>query len=128
MRRKLFVFTASFVMLASSVSAWGWNLGAMYVEALTFNDDGTIRFTLLDPDPAVYEFKCDVNGVNPWFEIDSCDVGNGNSNKSASPTCTTSVERMADMLLTAKVNRIPVHVERDDCAVSQVALKPLPPS
>lgn len=44
----------------------------------------------------------------------------------ASPTCTASVERMADMLLTAKVNRIPVHVQRDECSVSEVALKPLP--
>jgi hypothetical protein len=128
MTRNLFLITVSFVMLAGSFSAGGWNPGAKYIEALSFNDDGSIRFTLLDPDPSIYEFKCDVNGVSPWFMIDSCDVGNGNGNKSASPTCTASVERMADMLLTAKINRIPVHVQHDEFAVSQVALKPLPPS
>jgi hypothetical protein len=52
MKRILVVFTASIVMVASFISAWGWKLDAMYIEALTFNDDGTIRFTLLDPDPA----------------------------------------------------------------------------
>jgi hypothetical protein len=77
MKKNLFMFTAGIVMLASSISSWGWNLGATYIEALTLNDDGTIQFTLLDPDPAIYDFKCDVNGVSPWFEIGSCDVGNG---------------------------------------------------
>ena len=126
MKRNLLTIIASLVMLFGSLSAWSWNLGAMYIEALNFNDDGSIHFTLLHPDPNIYEFKCDVNETDPWFVIESCDVGNGASNKSASPTCTASVERMADMLLTAKVNRIPVHVQNDDCAVRQVALKPLP--
>lgn len=126
MKRTSLAVVASMVLFAGSFSAWGWNLGAMYIEALNFNDDGTIEFTLLDPDPAIYEFKCDINEVSPWFKIDSCDIGNGKGNKSASPTCTASVDRMAEMLLTAKVNRIPVHVHRDECAVSQVALKPLP--
>ncbi len=126
MKKIMIAITASFVLLGSSFPAWGWNLRELYIEALQFRDDGTIRFTLLDPRPDIYEFKCDVNGVSPWFQIDSCDIGNGKGNKSASPTCTASVERMADMLLTAKVNRIPVHVQRDECTVREVALKPLP--
>jgi hypothetical protein len=126
MKQKLSAIIAALILLASAFSAWGWNLQALYIEALQFRDDGTIRFTLLDPRPGVYEFKCDLNETSPWFQIDSCDIGKGNGNKSASPTCTASVERMADMLLTAKVNRIPVHVQRDECAVSEVALKPIP--
>jgi hypothetical protein len=126
MKRVILAITASLALLAGSFPAWAWNLRALYVEALQFRDDGTIRFTLLDPDPGVYEYKCDENGTSPWFRIDSCDVGNGKGNHSASPTCTASVERMADMLLTAKVNRIPVHVQRDECNISEVALKPLP--
>ena len=103
-----------------------WNPERYARNARFVADLGAPVLDLLDPRPGIYEFKCDVNGISPWFQIDSCDIGNGKGNKSASPTCTASVERMADMLLTAKVNRIPVHVQRDDCAVSEVALKPIP--
>lgn len=104
-----------------------WNTGAMYIEALQFRDDGTIRFTLLDPDPDEYEFKCDLSLARPvWFEIPSCDIGQGKGNKSASPSCLANQSRMGDMLLQAKLFSVPVHVQRDFCIVSEVALKPMP--
>ncbi len=104
-----------------------WNLGARYIEALQFRDDGTIRFTLLDPDPEVYEFECDPSLERPvWFEIPSCDIGQGKGNKSASPSCLANQSRMGDMLLQAKLFNLPVHVQRDLCMVSEVALKPMP--
>lgn len=121
------ILIATALMLAYSASAVAWNTGAMYIEALQFRDDGTIRFTLLDPDPEVYEFKCDESLARPvWFEIPSCDIGQGKGNKSASPSCLANQSRMGDMLLQAKLFSVPVHVQRDLCMVSEVALKPMP--
>lgn len=109
-----------------STAAMAWNTGAMFIEALQFRDDGTIRFTLLDPDPDVYEFECDPSLDRPvWFEIPSCDIGQGKGNKSASPSCIANQSRMGDMLLQAKLFSVPVHVQRDFCTVSEVALKPM---
>ena len=66
-----------------------------------------------------------VEGGGQWFVISSCDIGNGKGNKSASSTCLTSVDRMAEMLLKAKLTGVPVHVTRNLCAVTETALKPL---
>ena len=123
--KKVFFTTA--LIFGFSASGMAWNEGAMYIEALQFRDDGTIRFTLLDPDPEVYEFECDPSLTRPvWFEIPSCDVGKGKGNKSASPSCLANQSRMGDMLLQAKLFSVPVHVQRDLCTVSEVALKPVP--
>ena len=118
---------ATTLICGYSASAMAWNTGAMYIEALQFRDDGTIRFTLLDPDPDVYEFECDPSLARPvWFEIPACDIGQGKGNKSASPSCLANQSRMGDMLLQAKLFSVPVHVQRDLCRVSEVALKPMP--
>ncbi len=127
MKKLIAVFVTTAMICCFSASAMAWNEGAMYIEALQFRDDGTIRFTLLDPDPAEYEFKCDLSLAKPvWFEIPSCDIGNGKGNKSASPSCLANQSRMGDMLLQAKLFGVRVHVQRDLCVVSEVALKPIP--
>lgn len=116
-----------------STSVYAWNLGARYVNALRFEKDGTIQFTLFESGMSGPEFICDpslptvpVEGGGQWFVISSCDVGHGEGNKSAGATCISSVERMADMLLRAKLGHAPVHVTRDLCAVTETALKPVP--
>ena len=123
---KIALFTTALICCYST-SAMAWNTGAMFIEALQFRDDCTIQFTLLDPDPNFYEFECDPSLTRPvWFEIPSCDIGNGKGNKSASPSCIANQSRMGDMLLQAKLFSVPVHVQRDLCMVSEVALKPMP--
>ncbi len=125
--------TLIFVLIISSTSALAWNLGAKYVNALRFEKDGTIQFTLFASGTGGPEFICDpslptvpVEGGGQWFVISSCDIGNGKGNESASSTCISSVDRMAEMLLKAKLEGVPVHVTRDLCAVSETALKPIP--
>ena len=86
-------FTATIIpiaLLASTTSAFAFNLGARYVNALRFQKDGTIQFTLFDSGTSGDEFICDpsiptvpVEGGGQWFVISSCDIGNGKGNKSA---------------------------------------------
>lgn len=116
---------ASLALLAGSATVLAWNTPAMKVEALLFHEDGTIEFTLLDPDPTRYEFVCDLSTNSVFLRIDPCDVGVGNGKKATNPNCNVAVDRMAELLLRAKVEQIPVHVFREDCKVVQTSLKPL---
>ena len=132
MRNSVITTIIPIALLASTTSAFAFNLGARYLNALRFQKDGTIQFTLFDSGTSGDEFICDpsiptvpVEGGGQWFVISSCDIGNGKGNKSASPTCLTSVDRMAEMLLKAKLTGVPVHVTRNLCAVTETALKPL---
>lgn len=129
----IFASTMIIAILATSNSAFAWNLGARYINALRFEMDGTIQFTLFDSGTNVPEFICDdsiptvpVEGGGQWFVIKSCSIGKGKGNKSASPACLSSVDRMAEMLLQAKFDGVPVHVQRNLCAVTETALKPIP--
>lgn len=135
MRKPVFAVVVSGLILAVATSAYGWNLSAKYVNALRFEKDGTILFTLFDSGPSGPEYICDVSlpfgdRGRQWFQISPCDIGQGKGNKSASPTCLSSVDRMAEMLLKAKLEGVPVHVTReqnpDRCGVTEVALKPIP--
>jgi hypothetical protein len=131
MKNAMFATAVYAVLLAMSTSAFAWNLDERYVNALRFQNDGTIQFTLFDSGVAGPEFICDpdiptvpVEGGGQWFVINSCDHRQGNS--SAVSNCLASVDRMAEMLLKAKLEGVPVHVTRDRCAVTETALKPLP--
>jgi hypothetical protein len=131
--KKYIAILSSTLLFGTSVAAFGWNLEAKYVNALRFERNGAIQFTLFDDVTEGTEIQCDpdvptvpVEGGGQWFVIKSCNIGKGKGNKSASPSCLSSVERMADMLLQAKLEGIPVHVERDVCVVTETALKPIP--
>ena len=128
MKKTMFATAVSAVVLAMSTSAFAFNLGARYVNALRFQKDGTIQFTLFDSGTDGDEFICDpdiptvpVEGGGQWFVIASC----GQGSSSAVSNCLSSVDRMAEMLLKAKLEGVPVHVTRDLCAVTETALKPL---
>jgi hypothetical protein len=129
---RLITAAISTVLLAGASSAFAWNLEARYVNALRFQKDGTIQFTLFESGTSGGEFICDpsiptvpVEGGGQWFVISACDTGHGKGNHSASPACLSTVDRMAEMLLEAKTAGIPVHVTRDLCSVTETALKPL---
>jgi hypothetical protein len=135
MRKPVIAVVLSVMALSLGTTSLAWNLGARYVNALRFEKDGTILFTLFDTGTSGPEYICDVtlppaDRGGQWFQISSCSIGNGKGNNSASSTCLASVDRMAEMLLKAKVEGIPVHVTRetspDRCGVTEVALKPLP--
>jgi hypothetical protein len=135
MRNIVFATITFIVVLAISTSAFAWNLSARYVNALRFEKDGTILFTLFESGTSGPEYICDVtlpfgDRGKQWFQISPCDVGQGKGNNSASSTCLSSVDRMAEMLLKAKLEGVPVHVTRetgpDRCGVTETALKPLP--
>ena len=119
------------ILLLASTTASAWNLDAKYVNALRFEKDGTIEFTLFESGIGDSEFLCDLtpppgSSGPQWFRISSCAIGRGKGNKSAGSTCLSSVDRMAEMLLRAKLEGVPVHVQRELCEVTEIALKPLP--
>ena len=135
MINRIFTTVVPIVLLALSTSAFAWNLGARNVNALRFEKDGTILFTLFDSGTSGPEYICDItlpsgDRGKVWFQISSCDIGQGKGNKSASSTCISSVDRMAEMLLKAKLGGVPIHVTRetnpDRCGVTETALKPVP--
>ncbi|MGB5708148.1 MAG: hypothetical protein WBM41_15110 [Arenicellales bacterium] len=135
MKKHLFTTIVTIVILASSTAAFSWNLGAKNINALRFEKDGTILFTLFESGNTGPEYICDItldfgDRGKQWFQISPCDIGKGKGNKSASPSCLSSVDRMAEMLLKAKLEGVPVHVTRetnpDRCGVTETALKPLP--
>ena len=134
MKSCISAMVASIILLVSSASAFAWNLNARHINALRFEKDGTILFTLFDSGVSGPEFICDEtldfgDRGKQWFQISSCDIGKGKGNNSASSTCLSSVDRMAEMLLKAKLEGVPVHVTRetdpDGCGVTETALKPL---
>lgn len=132
-RSHVFAAVISILVLASSTAAFAWNLSAKYVNALRFEKDGTILFTLFDAGTSGPEYICDEtlplgDRGGQWFQISPCDIGRGKGNNSASSTCLSSVDRMAEMLLKAKLMGAPIHVTRETnpfrCGVTETALKP----
>lgn len=135
MKKNVTAAAVSLLVLSLATTSFAWNLGARYVNALRFEKDGTILFTLFESGLGGPEYICDAalppgDRGGQWFQISPCNIGQGNGNESASSTCLSSVDRMGEMLLKAKLERVPVHVTReqdpDRCGVTEVALKPLP--
>ena len=105
------------VLIALSVpapSTLAWNLKAMHVNALIFARNGAISFSLFDQERSGAEFTCSPDNV--WFTIRAC--------PGSDAACIAGVNRMASMLLAAKLSGKMVHVERDGCEVIEIALKP----
>lgn len=100
--------------LLLTITAHAWNLPAKNVNALRFEKNGRILFTLFDNGPGSAEFQCGTGANSQWFYIVAC----------TEAMCVSRVNRMASMLLAAKVAGKRVHVQRSNCVVTEVALKP----
>ena len=116
----------SFAMMSFSLQGYSWNLGPKNINELRFIKNGTIYFTLFDAGDAESEYFCNdsLPDDGQWLFITKCGKGKGNGNKSASPSCIASVDRMASMLLEAQTSGLGVYVEVEKCKVTEVALKP----
>jgi len=60
MKKHLITTVLTIVMLAISSAAFSWNLGAMNINALRFEKDGTILFTLFESG-TTDEYICDIS-------------------------------------------------------------------
>jgi len=111
---KKLLLAISLLLLAPNLLAW--NLSAKFVNALEFEKSGVVKFTLFEEGSTGDEFKC--NSANSqWFVIERCDVND--------QQCLASVQRMGSMLLAAKLSGTRVHVQNNECNVTEVAVKPL---
>ena len=108
---------ALLVQLLCITSVFAWNLKPMHVNALRFEKSGQILFTLFDAGLSGDEFRCSTRGGGQWFSIPSC--------SSSDSVCISAANRMGAMLMTAKLSSVAVHVHRESCVVTEVALKPL---
>lgn len=105
------------VALLISTPAQSWNLGAKHINALQYTKAGIIEFTLFDEGTSIPEFQCNPEAPRgQWFYISPCADGY--------QQCLAAVNRMASTLLAAKIAGKPIHVQRDRCEVTEVALKP----
>lgn len=110
--KKIGILSVPLLLVAPSV--WGWNLPAKNINALQFKKSGVIEFTMFDNGPGSAEFQCGTGPRSQWFYIEAC----------TDALCVARVNRMASMLLAAKVAGKRVHVQRSNCVVTEVALKP----
>jgi len=123
--KKIATLLLSFAMMSFSLQGYSWNLGPENINALRFIKNGTIYFTLVDEEEDGGEYFCNADLPDgQWLFITKCGKGKGNGNKSASPSCIASVDRMASMLLEAQTSGLSVYVEVEGCKVTEVALKP----
>lgn len=95
-----------------------WNTEALYLGALRFEKSGSIRFTLKETLELPDEFQCGTGPQSQWLYIRRCPLRN--------PACISAMDRMGEVLHQAKLMGWKVHVERNNCAVTEVALKPIP--
>jgi len=114
MKKLSIFFMAALLFFAFAFTAQAWNLGAMHVNALLFEKNGSIKFTLFRSGLNGEEFLC--QGTNPWFKISPCSASDA--------VCNAAVNRMGSMLLGAKLSGKAVHVQNANCEVSEVALQP----
>ncbi|MGA1876452.1 MAG: hypothetical protein ACMUIA_12675 [bacterium] len=112
--KKLWIFLLTLFLVVLANQAQAWNLKAMHINALRFEKDGEIHFTLFETGTGGNEFLC--QGTSPWFVIKGCSSNNND--------CISSLNRMGSMLLGAKLSGKPVHIQRSGCEVTEVALKP----
>jgi hypothetical protein len=116
MVKKLLFLGITFALgIATPLSAW--NLDAKQINALQFFKNGRIEFTLFEAGAVEPEFRCSTGARGQWFFIAACSAGDQG--------CLASTNRMASLLLAAKLARAPVHVQRNNCEVTEVALKPM---
>lgn len=111
--RKLSIIALQVLLFVFTSTAQAWNLGAMNTNALRFEKNGSIRFTMFKSGNSGEEFMC---GASQWFHIKAC--------SSSDASCIAAVNRMGSMLLAAKMAGKPVHTQNSNCEVTEVALKP----
>jgi hypothetical protein len=97
-------------------SASAWNLAARGINALEFNKSGKILFTLFENGMSGPEFLCGTGANRQWFFVSACSATDS--------ACLAGVNRMASMLLSAKLAGKQIHVQRNNCEVTAAALKP----
>lgn len=112
--RLLLLLVLGLSMLSLPSVTYAWNLGAKHINALNFDTDGRVNFTLFESGTSGEEFQC--SDIGPWFVIPAC--------SDSDATCVRRRDRVASMLLAAKLAGRAIHVERSGCRVSEVALKP----
>ena len=115
-RVSIYLLSIVALMLAVTASTYAWNTAAMRVNALAFERNGKVNFTLFARGRGGSEFRCSEGSGGQWLRIRACSA--------ADRSCLVSVERMAELLLAAKLHGKSVHVGRDGCTVTSVALKP----
>ncbi len=110
------LFLCSLLLIGQT--AFAWNLAAKHIHQLEFFGDGKIRFTLYETGDSGTTFQCSsaTGSAGLWFVIQPC----GDSKQQ----CLSANERMGSMLLASKLSSTPVHVHRDNCIASRVALAP----
>lgn len=114
MKKMSIFFMAALLFFAFAFTVHAWNLDAKHVNALRFEKNGSIKFTLFKSGLNGEEFLC--QGTNQWFKISPCSANDA--------ACIAAVNRMGSMLLGAKLSGKAVHVQNTNCEVSEVALKP----
>ncbi len=102
-------------LLLASVVVNAWNFGNRKIQALRFLDSGEIRFTLFKAENSREGEEFDCNRDSPWFIIAAC--------SDADVRCEASHNRMASMLLTAKATDKAILIKRNQCAVTEIAIK-----
>ena len=110
------VLAAALAVILIGGSAKAWNFGPHYVNALRFDTNGEIHFTLFESGQSGAEIRCSSGSGGQWFVVSACSANNAN--------CVSGVDRMASMLLDAKVVGKKIFVQRSNCMVTEVALKP----
>ena len=117
MSKPIRLLTVALLILMAAGASRGWIGPARHVNALSFFKDGRVEFTLFESGTTGNEFHCAPGTTRPqWFVITPC------TDQDAS--CLASVDRMASMLLAAKLSGKAVHIGWTDCEVTEVALKP----
>ena len=113
---KRMIVTLVLMACVSTSSVYAWNLGAKGINALRFEKSGRIYFTLFNKGMSGAEFLCGTGARKQWFFVNACGATDS--------ACLASVNRMASMLLSAKLAGKLIHVQRNGCEVTETALKP----
>lgn len=115
MKKILNISTILLVLALVSAPAHAWNQKARYISALSFDVNGKIKFTLFENGKSGAEQMCRTD--DPWFDVQGCTSPNATS-------CVDYADRIANMLMNAKLAGKAVHVHQVTCTVFEVALKP----
>lgn len=102
----------------TSFGVYAWNLPAMEIIAISIKKSGEVLFVLRDSKNPTKDFQCKKPSQNrsQWLIIRPCPADN--------LQCLASVNRMTSTLVAAKMTNKKVHVQNNNCDVTEVSLKP----
>ena len=109
--KKHIVYAGIFFFLTSSV--YGWNYGPKYVKTLNYRNTGLIWFSLIDDRGNLA--RCKTGARSQWWIIEPCNVDNRQ--------CQLSTDRIAAMLLAAKLSGSQVYLKRSGCNVTETSIR-----